>query len=229
LLRFNIETVFVDEYSQVTDLLRAVEKRHRVRTIFISGSAQDYGSWGQPAAHDFITKLAGQLIHKKFKITTGFGLGVGGPLVTGAVQAIYSLKVGSVEDQLIMRPFPIEIADPAQRQRTYERYREDIIAQAGIGIFVFGNKLEAGKVVSAAGVIAEFELAKEMGLWLIPIGASGFVAEELWRDVIKHYDRYYRDAPRKVRGLIESIGKAGTKPADIVKIVIEITEILSKE
>jgi hypothetical protein len=229
LLRFNIETVLIDEYDDITDILRAVEKRHRVSTVFISGSAHEYGPWGPGGAHDFISQLAGQLIHKKFKITTGFGLGIGGPLVTGAVQAIYSQKLGSVEDQLIMRPFPIDITDPVQRQKTYERYREDIIAQAGIGIFVLGNKLEGGKVVNSPGVVEEFELAKKMGLWLIPVGASGFVAEELWHEVMKHYDRYYRGTPKKMRSMMESLGKAGSNPVDLVKVIIEIAELLSKE
>jgi hypothetical protein len=229
LLRFNIETVLVDEYSDITELLRAVEKRHRVRTVFISGSAHEYGSWGQPTAHEFIAQLSTQLIQKKFKITTGFGLGVGGPLVTGAVQAIYSHKLGSVEDQLIMRPFPIQITDPADRRRTFERYREDIIAQAGIAIFLLGNKLDSGKVVNAPGVAAEFELAKKMGLWLIPVGASGFAAEQLWRELMKRYDSYYRDAPKKVRGLIERLGKSDANPLDLVKVIIEIVELLSKE
>jgi hypothetical protein len=229
LLRFNIETVFIDEYSAITDLLRAIEKRHRIRTVFISGSAHEYGSWGQPVAHEFISRLADQLIHKKFKITSGFGLGVGGPLVTGAVQAIYSQRLGRIEDHLIIRPFPIEIADPAQRQKTFERYREDIIAQAGIAIFVFGNKLDAGKSINASGVEREFELAAKMGLWLIPVGASGFIADKLWRHVIQFYDRFYPGAPNKVRRLVESLGKAPSNPVDLVKVVIEIVELLAKE
>ncbi|MVT55283.1 hypothetical protein GPL17_33155 [Bradyrhizobium yuanmingense] len=229
LLRFNIETVLVNEYSEITELLRAVEKRHRVRTVFISGSAHDYGTWGQPAAHEFIAELAGELIRRKFKITTGFGLGVGGPVVSGAVQAIYSQRLGSVEDQLIMRPFPIEIADPTQRRKTYERYREDIVAQAGIGIFVLGNKLDGAQVVNSPGVLAEFELAKKLGLWLVPVGASGFVAEQLWQEVMDHFDAYYRDSPRKVRGLLQSIGKVNGQPRDLVKVIIEIAELLSKE
>jgi Sir2- and TIR-associating SLOG family/SIR2-like domain len=229
LLRFNIETVFVDQYSNITDLLREVEKRHRVRTVFISGSAHDYGSWRRQAAHEFIAQLASELIRKKFKITTGFGLGVGGPLVTVAVQSIYSQRLGGIEDQLVMRPFPIEIADPTQRQRTYERYREDIIAQAGIAIFLFGNKLDGGKVIEANGVEAEFELAKKRGLWLIPVGASGFVAEKLWRHVLPLYNSYYKDAPRTLLGLLESLGDSTLSPSDLIKVVIEIVELLSKE
>src|SRR5579864_1359021 len=205
LLRFNIETVFVEEYSQITDLLREVEKRHRVRTVFISGSAHEYGSWDPATAHGFITLLASQLIHRKFKITTGFGLGVGGPLVTGAVQAIYSRKLGSVEDQLVMRPFPVEIADPAQRQKTFERYREDIVAQSGIAIFLFGNKLDAGNVVNASSIEREFELAAKMGLWLVPVGASGFIAEELWRRVMSSYNQYYRGTPKGLFRLLDSL------------------------
>jgi hypothetical protein len=49
LLRFNIKTIFVEEYARITNILRAIEDRFRRRTVFISGSAIDYGDWTRPA------------------------------------------------------------------------------------------------------------------------------------------------------------------------------------
>ena len=65
--------------------------------------------------------------------------------MTGAVQQIYSTKTRSIEEQLLLRPFPIGIRDATERQKTFALYREELIAQAGIAVFVMGNKTVGGK------------------------------------------------------------------------------------
>jgi hypothetical protein len=47
-----------------------------------------------------------------------------------------------------------------------------------------GNKLDGGAVVNAAGVRAEFDIAKQKGLYVVPIGSSGFMAQELWQEAV---------------------------------------------
>jgi len=59
LKRFNITTILVKEYMQVTELLKTIERRFRLRTVFISGSSVDYGSWGREATERFLARLAG--------------------------------------------------------------------------------------------------------------------------------------------------------------------------
>jgi hypothetical protein len=127
-----------------------------------------------------------------------------------------------------MRPFPIGITDLAERQKTFERYREDIIAQAGIAIFVLGNRLESGTLASAAGVRAEFELAKKMALWLIPVGASGFMSEELWQEVMSDFNAHYPKAPRKLQTLMQKLAGPVSEPNDLVSVILEIVKLVSK-
>jgi hypothetical protein len=115
LLRFNIQAVFVDEYNDVTEILRVLKNRYRRRSVFISGAAANYGRWGREATEAFLVKLAGLLIKHDFRINRGFGLGVGGAVVNGAVQAIYSAPRRSIEEQLLLRPFPVGIKDPKER------------------------------------------------------------------------------------------------------------------
>lgn len=69
---------------------------------------------------------------------------------------------------MVLRP----LKDAHERQKTFDRYREELIGQAGIAVFVMGNKDVGGKPVNADGVRAEFYLAKERGLYLLLIGAS---------------------------------------------------------
>jgi Sir2- and TIR-associating SLOG family/SIR2-like domain len=198
LLRFNIRTIFVEDFGEVTSLLHVIDDRFRRNTIFISGSAADYEPWGRPATDDFVFHLARTLIDRDLRITSGFGLGIGGAVVSGAVQQIYSTPHRSVDEQLMLRPFPVGITDPQTRQATFARYREELIAQAGIGIFIMGSKYVDGKVVNADGVRAEFNLAKEQGLYLLPVGASSWMARELWNEVMADTDKLFGKSAKKI-------------------------------
>jgi Sir2- and TIR-associating SLOG family/SIR2-like domain len=229
LMRFNIKTLFVSDYPEITAILQTIVSRFRRRTVFISGSAADYGQWGRVATEDFLVRLGAALIAEDYRIASGFGLGIGGAIVTGATQQIYSSKARSVDEQLILRPFPIGIADPDERERTFQRYREELLAQAGIAIFVLGNKDASGVVVDAEGMLEEFDLARRLGLHVVPIGASGFVSQKLWNQVTADFGTFFPAAPRGARGLFRRIGKPTARPEDLLDPIIELVSLLSKE
>jgi Sir2- and TIR-associating SLOG family/SIR2-like domain len=229
LLRFNIKAVFVDEFSDVTRLLQTIVDRYRRRTIFISGSAADYGEWGREGTEEFVSRLARELIDRDLRITSGFGLGIGAAVVTGAVQQIYSSRQRSLDAQLVLRPFPIGIGDTEQRRKTFVRYREELVAQAGIAIFIMGNKLVDGKIVLADGMRAEFELARSKGVYIIPAGASGSMATELWNEVTGQMKTLFPQNFAKVRPLLQAIGKTSKSPNDLIKPILELVDLLSTE
>lgn len=229
LMRFNIKTIFVDDFPEVTSLLQTIEHRYRRRTVFISGSAADYGSWGQSATEEFLSKLARALIEKDLRITNGFGLGIGGAVVTGAVQQIYSTRQRSIEEQLVLRPFPIGISDAGEREKTFKRYRNELIEQAGIAVFVMGNKDVGGKVVNADGVRAEFELAKSKGLYLIPVGSSGSMASELWNEVNAQITTFFPKNTSTVRPLLKAVGRPVKSPNDLLEPLLKLIGYLAKE
>ena len=229
LMRFNIKAVLVDEYSDVTKILATIDRRFRQRTVFISGSAVDYGLWGQAATEEFVSKLAAALIDKNLRISNGFGLGIGTAVVKGAVQQIYSTKHRSIDEQLMLRPFPVGIDDIERRTQTYERYRTELIAQAGIALFVMGNKTVDGRTVKADGVRAEFEIAKKHGLHLIPIGASGWMAEELWANVVQEIGTCFPQNTAKIKELIQSLGNLTDNPNDLIEPILNLVDYLIKE
>ena len=194
----------------MTEVLQSVETGFRRQTVFISGSADTYGGWNFDSAQAWINKLGHDLINRDLRIASGFGLGVGPALVTGSIQAIYSRNDRTVDANLVMRPFPIGIQDAIERQRTFARYRSELLQQSGIAVFLFGNKLDGTNTVNASGVRDEFEEALKQGLIPIPVGATGFVAEELWHEVRKAPDKYYR-SPDKAAPLLDRVGP-GTAP-----------------
>jgi hypothetical protein len=229
LLRFNIKVIFVDDFQDITRVLETIERRFRQRTVFVSGSAADYGVWGREATEEFVSRFARALIVKDLRITSGFGLGIGGAIVTGAVQQIYSTRQRSVDEQLVLRPFPIGIKNADERQRTFTRYREELIAQSGIAVFIMGNKDVGGKIASADGMRAEFELAKAKGLHIIPVGSSGSLASDLWQEVADAPKVFFPKHSSKIRPLLKAIGQPANSPDKILKPLLELIDLLSRE
>jgi hypothetical protein len=118
-------------------------------------------------------------MHFEFRLATGVGAGVGNALLTGAIdETIRSRKV-HLEDAIVMRPFPLETEDRLEREALWEAYRRDLIAHAGVAVFLFGNKVENGKLVVSNGMIREYEIAKEMGLQVLAFSETGGAAAEI--------------------------------------------------
>lgn len=218
LKRFHIETILVDDYDKIKTILQAIEDRFRQKTIFISGSANTYGSLEQASAENFIKKMSQTLISQEHRIVSGFGLGVGGHVISGALEEIYKNKGLALHDQLILRPFPQ--GEDAKKQ--WELYRKDMLAYAGIAIFIFGNKIEDNQIILADGVKKEFDIAKEKGLKLIPIGATGFMAEKLWNEIRNKFEEYYPKIGVDIKELFFTLGDSSIDLSTHLETVITI-------
>ena len=191
LRRFNILTTFIDDYQDITKILLELEWRHRKKTVFISGSAHEFTPHGPSEAALFIHNLSQDIISSGHKIVSGFGLGVGGPVITGALEKIY-MTGKNLRDQLILRPFPQDQIGARPLADVWNDYRHDMIKRSGIALFLFGNKLKDGTTITANGVISEMKIAREHGLLLIPIGATGYAAMEITKQLLteNYYSRH---------------------------------------
>jgi Sir2- and TIR-associating SLOG family len=130
---------------------------------------------------------------------------------------------------LVLRPFPIGIKDVAKRQATFERYRDDLVAQAGIAVFIMGNKNVDGKIVNTDGMRLEFQAAKNKDLYVVPVGASGSMALELWKEVMGQINTYFPHNEAAVRPLLQAVGDTSGDPEAIIAPLLELIELLSRE
>ena len=187
LKRYTIKAILVDEYKDITEILSKIEKSINRNNIFISGSAHEYGKFEEKEAVSFISKLSNRLIKENYNIVSGFGLGVGSAVISGALEEIY-MKGGNIkEERLLLRPFP----QGGDHKSLWNSYREDMINRAGVSIFLFGNKLVDETLQLADGIEKEFNIAKDNGHILLPLGYTGYKALELWNKINENFEVYY--------------------------------------
>lgn len=224
LARYGIQTVFIDEYSEITETLMAIETAVKHNNVFISGSAAEYGAWNKDDAERLTYEVARSLVRDDFKITSGFGFGIGSTVVNGALDEIYRSKYKHADEHLCLRPFPQGIKDDGERKRLYTKYRKDMIAETGVSVFLFGNKnvskdLAKKDIVDADGCLEEFQISKENGNVIIPIGATGYVAKKILDEIKSDINMY-----PYLEGYTDILEKA----TDISKIVETVLEIIRK-
>jgi hypothetical protein len=233
LSRSNIRTIFVDEYSDITDILSIIEERFRGPTVFISSSALDYGSWNVGVAEDFLHRLAGALIGKNLRITCQFGRAIGNAVVAGAMHAIYAAEKRSVDDQLVLRADPqlvlrtdlSESESATERDSILFRNREELISPAGIAIFLFGNTAGAA---SCEEMRNEFELVQSRKVYPLPVGASGAVALELWTRVNNDMTRFFGAKAKKISEPFAIIGAPDAGREEVLRALLRIVDSLKE-
>ena len=217
LKRYGIDTVLVDDYSEIPKLILKIEEEYFKNTIFISGSISDYNeNWSQEKVNQFCYNLSRSLVSKNYKIISGFGLGVGSSVINGALDEIYKTKYRHVSEHLGLFPFPQHDDGEKSLAKRWTENREQMISEAGICIFIFGNKLVNGEVVLASGMMEEFRIAKERGKVIIPIGSTGFAAKEIFDEMKESGDYSY----------INDYWNDLENEEDVIKVFNTINEII---
>jgi hypothetical protein len=227
-LRYKIKAILVEEYSDITEILKEIERQYRKKTIFISGSAEEYGAWNRNEAQSFIHLLSKGIISSGFRIVNGFGWGVGSAVINGALEAVYERPDRCSEGQLIIRPFPQFVTGEKKLPELWEEYRQRMISLAGIAIFIFGNKIdEKGNINPANGVKREFEIAISQGLIPIPIAATGYVTKEIYAIILVTPELYYKGV-EWIIPIIKELSFDKLSAEEINKMVINIIQTINK-
>jgi len=223
LKRYSIHAVLVDTYEQITEILSDIEKLNNLNSVFISGSAETYGTWEQSEALNFMHDLAKALISNGKKIVSGYGRGVGSYIINGALSEIHTSKFKNINEYLDLRPFPQIASQDIDLEDLWEPYRKSMISCSGISIFLFGNKSKDKQIINADGVYREFEIAKEKQLFIIPVGSTGFTAERIFNEIKCDIDEY--SYLKKHLGDLEKRNKS----KDMIKCIMKIIEEIHKE
>jgi hypothetical protein len=184
--RYNIKPLLIESYDEVPDLLADVSRRAHLQDVFISGSAASFDPLGEEKFKALCRALGAGLVRKGFNIVSGFGVSVGDLVAFGAMAELPR----NDDERIQLWPFPQTLPKGTDVAEFKKRYREGMISNAGVCVVLSGNKSVAGGIVPADGVRQEVEIARAQGKIVIPIGATGHVARELWLDSRGKADRF---------------------------------------
>lgn len=223
LKRYSIQAVMIEEYSEITDILAELNRRSHFQDVFISGSAADFAPLGEDRLRRLCSLLGEQLIREGFNVVSGFGLGIGGSVIQGAMQSLGQ----NDEHRLQLRPFPQSPPPGLSLSDYWTKYRKRMVSHAGSCVFISGNKYDAsGGIVEAAGVIEEFEICREQGKYPIPIGSTGHAAERLWNQVRSSVDTFFPGGG--VSGHLDTLGNPRKSDEQIVEAVIAVLKRIAR-
>lgn len=201
LKRYFIHPILIDEYSDITDILSYIDRIYRRSNVLISGSADEFCEFNIKSESreesvkplEFIHDLCREISKGGSKVVTGYGKGIGSAVINGVLEYIYQTNTRNLDDHMIIRPFPLYETKNIPFEMVKESYRKELVRQAGISVFVLGNKTVNGENIIADGVIEEFEESLKIGSKVIPIGLTGYASKELWDKVYCNFEEYYGD------------------------------------
>lgn len=228
LMRYGIKVLLIDDYPEITEILSQIASLIIRKNIFVSGSARVYGGWGEERSLEFSTSLSKALIKNNNNIVSGFGLGIGSCIISGALEELYSSQNNRVEQRLKCRPFPQTTTGELSIKDLWTKYRNDMISNVGIAVFIFGNKIdpETKDVIDANGMVEEFNIAIEKGAIPIPAGATGFTSKVLWEKVMDDFDNLV--GIEVLKPLYSELGDESKTSEELIEIVVKIINQLTK-
>lgn len=74
----------------------------------------------------------------------------------------------------------------------------------------------------------EFDLCLQVGVRPLPVGATGFMAEQLWKEVSGDFARFYPVANAGFHQAFDKIGTASAHPDEILSALQEMIQQLQK-
>jgi hypothetical protein len=162
------------------------------------------------------------------RVLSGFGLGIGGSFVLGAVEALSEVSGPAAWDRLKVRPFPQTIPKDVDKTAFFTDYRRAMTRGAGVGVFMAGVKHDpvSGGSIDSPGVLEEFELLVSQGGCPIPVGSTGGMTRKLWERVRSDPTKFF--GPVDVAADLERLGASDSTPDVLLASVDEILKKMRK-
>lgn len=225
-IRYNVKCLALLK-DDIPKLVRRLINKIKEKKVFISGAYDSIPD----ASINFADKLSNELVCKlyenQYRIATGVGKHLGTFITGYAHQYLAQHRITNPEFFLSMRPFPFHLE---LEENEKIRYRKIMQADCSAAIFMFGQSKttedEGGYNVTghySKGVYMEYELAKEAGLMIIPVGSSGYESEIIWNEVKANINEYYY-LSKKIDKLHDE-----TDPIKLSEIILSILSDISQK
>jgi hypothetical protein len=223
--RYGIKALLLSSYAEIAPILKSLENFYKRSNVFISGSVKCFEEDNQNGDDKhklFVHNLIKNTLSNKCKIITGKGETIGDITIDATLDYMFSNGYQRLDEYIKMRPFPLEFTREGRTEDEKEgikedrnrKYRNEMLKEAGVAIFIYGNKQDKNTkaIKESNGMEEEFNLAVEKGIKPIPIGATGYVAKKLWNKVMDNFGEYYlsnndnKATIEEIKILMEGIG-----------------------
>lgn len=239
--RYGIRAVLVNDYTEITDILNKIKMQFKRSQVFISGAAETFKDFGSDdSAKEFIHNLSREIVSSGKKIISGYGHNVGSGVINGALEFIFTTKYRKLDEYLKLMPFPQFTSGDSkglssdeiklQKKVRNNKYRDLMLSEAGIAVFIFGNKKiddPVNPIVNSNGMYEEFKIAIQKGIKPIPIGATGYMAKVIWDEVMSNFDVHYGN-DGEIKEWLYKLSDSTVTQKDLINNVIKIINKLNK-
>lgn len=236
LAEYGIKVILVDDYSEITEILKAIVNVVYGKNILISGAFENESNKSTEIGK-FTETLSTRLITQNCKIFTGYGKNLGRYIVSGAfdgcklrtideknalqtvpdVVSVSQRVVNNFSSRVFLFPFPYDVSmTNVEREELYARLRENMAASTQITIIICGEKYRNGKdvidgIINSDGVKEEYQISKAQGNLIIPIEFTGGMAKEIWEELAQRDSDYEKSELfkklKEPNNIIETINK----------------------
>ena len=190
LLRYGIRAVEIEDFSEIPYILNKVSMHVYAKKVFVAGSCRYYGEWDKESAFIFMSLLGHKLVENGFSVHTGMIEGVGPQIINGVLSAISENKL-QIDKFLRITTLPLINGDDSHIDIEAKRmFQNNMISETGIVIFLFGNQYYDGVLKSSKGVLHDYYRAKEQNKYMIPVGSTGFAAQDILLDMKSNREHY---------------------------------------
>lgn len=210
--RYGIETILIDDFAQITQMLIYMKDKLKLNSVFISGGtnpsdSSDYGEFQKKEgnklgkAESFIMQLANKLIIKNYKIITGFGIGVGNYIVAGAYMRKGEKRNIKIEEKIFIQP--MVSLENENDMELKNQMREELLDKCGVVVTIFGKSSVkvSQKELKEDGTYIEYKLAEKKEKIIIPVGATGFTSQIIYdeeKNKWEGFDLYSKLMDKKI-------------------------------
>lgn len=214
LKRYNIQTVAVRDYGEITGILKDIEQAYYKKSILVSGGDGRAGTGlGEQRWRDLCYRLGKYIIAGGYNLTSGFDAGTGALVLSGAMEELYrSGKRSEFHVRFNLLPFT------GNRTGMREAYTEGLLRRCGCCVFVSGGE-EDGTAVAA--MLREYGKAGELGKMIIPVGVTGPAARQIWEREKRCY------AGTKLEPYFEVLGSGNRSNDEIIGAIFSIASSLA--
>jgi hypothetical protein len=229
LKRYGIQALMIDDYSEITGILRELNERIIRRNIFVSGSARTYTPMDRGRIESLARDIGREIIHRGYNLVSGLGINIGSIVMIGAMEALYSSENNSLNDRVYLRPF-VKRAMPELSSFEYNsKHRREMISNVGFTIFLCGDRYDedSNQTVLSSGVLEEYELTKELGKYPIPVGATGHAARLIWEEVNNSLGSIYPQV--RVEEYFKILGDETKSNEEIIDAIFAIVKRIAPQ